>query len=199
MTVRRSPRLALTTLLTLTVAFAAAGCAPTPSGTPADPGAQPSAPAGPTEPGSTPTPTVTVPAVDPADVTCENLIGADLVEELTDQGWTPREDPFIIGDLELADGTSCTWGDFEQATGDDLLLFGWSPITADEASSVQAALESEGWLREEGTEGVYLTEDPSQAIAVDEDGYGMTYLFGDGWVTVSDTKQGLILIERPGA
>jgi hypothetical protein len=31
-------------------------------------------------------------------------------------------------------------------------------------------------------------------MGTDEDGYGMTYLFGDGWVTLSDTKQGLLLV-----
>ena len=47
------------------------------------------------------------------------------------------------------------------------------------------------------TAGVYVTESPSTVIAPDENGYGITYLFADGQVTVADTKQGLLLIEWP--
>lgn len=199
MIARRPRRLVLTAALTVGIALVASSCATTPAPQPTAPEGGSTETVAPVDPSATPDPSDTAGAVDPASVTCENLIGADLVEELTEQGWTPREDPFLIGDLELADGTACTWGDFEETTGDDLLLFGWSPITADDATAAQAALEAEGWIAEDGSDGVYVTEDPSQAIAVDEEGYGMTYLFGDGWVTVSDTKQGLVLIERPGA
>ena len=38
---------------------------------------------------------------------------------------------------------------------------------------------------------------PGTAIATDDEGYGMTYLFTPGQVTVADTKQGLLLIEWP--
>lgn len=199
MTVRLPHRLALAAALSVGIALTAAGCASSPEPAPTTPGAGSTETIAPVDPSATPGPDETGSAVDPATVTCENLIGADLVEELTGQGWTPREDPFVIGDLALPDGTACTWGDFDEMTGDDLLLFGWSPITADDAAVAQSTLEAEGWIREDGEDGVYITEDPSQAIAVDEQGYGMTYLFGDGWVTVSDTKQGLVLIERPGS
>ena len=36
-------------------------------------------------------------------------------------------------------------------------------------------------------------------MTTDAEGYGITYLFGDGWVTFSDTRQGLLLIQRPGS
>lgn len=198
MTARRPRRLALAAVLTAGIALTASACASTPAPAPTGSGGSTETVA-PVDPSATPAPSETGSAVDPAAVTCENLIGPDLVEELTEQGWTPREDPFVIGDLVLPEGTACTWGDFEEMTGDDLLLFGWSPITAEDAAAAQAGLEAEGWIAEDGADGVYVTEDPSQAIAVDDEGYGMTYLFGDGWVTVSDTKQGLVLIERPGA
>lgn len=184
--------------LGLSVALLSA-CAPSPAPAPTTPTSGSTETIAPSGPASTPQPEETGGgAVAPEDVTCENLIGADLVTELSDQGWTARVDPFFIGDLELADGISCTWGDFEASAGDDLLLFAWSAISADDAASAQAALSAEGWITEESSAGVYVTEDPAQAIAVDADGYGMTYLFGDGWVTLSDTKQGLVLIERPG-
>jgi hypothetical protein len=31
----------------------------------------------------------------------------------------------------------------------------------------------------------------------DDEGYGMTYLFSHGWVKVSSTKQGILLIADP--
>lgn len=182
----------LTALLAVTTACAATPTLPTNT-----PGGEQPAP-GPSQPSESPGPEQTVGPVNPEDVECETLLDADLVNDLTSRGWTPREDPFFLGDVELADGISCTWGDFTAETGDNLLLFAWSPITPEESSAAVATLESEGWIVEEGADGLYVTEDPAQAIAVDDDGYGMTYLFGDGWVTLSDTKQGLVLIQRPG-
>ena len=55
----------------------------------------------------------------------------------------------------------------------------------------QQTLVDQGWVRESRRDGVYITESPETAIAKDDQGYGMTYLFGDGWVTIADTKQGL--------
>lgn len=195
MTARRPRRILGAALLTAFVAVVTA-CAPTTSGPPpATPGSQPTGAVEPTTP--SPGPEETVGAVDPQDVTCEMLLEPELVEDLTSRDWTPREDPFYIGDLQLLDGTACTWGDFTAESGDNLLLFAWSPITAEERTTAIAALQAEGWTAEEGSEGMYVTEDPAEAIAVDDEGYGMTYLFGDGWVTLSDTKQGLVLIQRP--
>ena len=131
----------------------------------------------------------------PEDVTCENMLSAETVDTFESTGWTVREDPFVILDLELPDGTACTWGAFGSPTNDDLVLFGWSPITAADATATQAALEAEGWLREDVSGGVMITEDPTLALRLDDEGYGMTYLFGDGWVEVSDTRQGLDLID----
>jgi hypothetical protein len=73
-------------------------------------------------------------------------------------------------------------------------IFGWAPIDEDAAIESEESLVDEGWVREDSEEGVYITENPETTITADEDGYGMTYLFGDGWVKVADTKQGLLLI-----
>ena len=62
-----------------------------------------------------------------------------------------------------------------------------------------AADASGTWLREDGNHGTYITEDPAYAIGIDDAGYGMTYHFGDGWVSVSETKQNLQLINAPRA
>ena len=62
-----------------------------------------------------------------------------------------------------------------------------------------AAVEAElaGWIADQASGNSFITEDPMQALSVDDDGYGMTYQFGDGWVTVADVKQSLLLIQRP--
>ncbi|MFS0867213.1 hypothetical protein AB3M83_07745 [Microbacterium sp. 179-B 1A2 NHS] len=136
-----------------------------------------------------------VDTIDPADVTCENMLGEATVDEFETSDWSVREDPFVILDLELPDGIACTWGDFSSPTSDDLVLFGWSPISADDASGIQDALIAESWIREKDGDGVLITEAPALALRLDAEGYGMTYRFGDGWVMVSDTKQGLDLID----
>ncbi len=195
MPARSRPLIFAALVATALVLFA---CTSTPEPAPTTPQPGSTATVAPIDPSASPDPEQSEPVTAPADVTCESLLGEDLVTELTDQGWTAREDPFFIGDVELADGISCTWGDFEASAGDDLLLFAWSPISTEQATAARAGLTSEGWLTEEGPSGTYVTEDPSMAIAVDAEGYGMTYLFGDGWVTLSDTKQGLVLIQLPG-
>lgn len=157
------------------------------------PGAQPTAVATAPAPGAEPSPSglPTATPVDPADLTCENLIAEDALAGFEAEGWTAEEGEFAINDLVL-DGISCTWAQSGDTT-DNLVVFGWAPITADEAQEAQAQLESVGWSAEATADGVYLSE----ADAQNPDAGGMTYLFGDGWVTVSDTKQGLLLIEQP--
>lgn len=170
---------------TLIVVGCAAEPAPAPTGTTT---AQPAVPA---ETKPTPTPSS---SGAPEKPTCETLAEAEVIEDFAAKGWTAREEPFVIDDLELKDGLSCTWG-----TGGNLLTFAWAPITDAQATKAQRALESDGWLREKSGSQIYVTEDPETAMTTDADGYGLTYLFGDGWVTFSDTRQGLLLIQRPGS
>lgn len=147
-----------------------------------------------------PTPTVTAPPIetpDPAavtDPTCDTIVSAGTVKALTDEGWTFQEQPFVIGDVTLEQGLLCFWADYTVAS-DHGQLYGWSEISPEDATSAQTSLLSEGWTREDGPDGIYITENPQYAMGTDEDGYGMTYLFGDGWVKFADTRQGLILIE----
>jgi hypothetical protein len=47
---------------------------------------------------------------------------------------------------------------------------------------------------EEVPEGLIVTESADTTVATDDQGYGLTYLFGDGWVKHADTKQGLLLV-----
>ncbi|WP_298942129.1 nitrate ABC transporter substrate-binding protein [uncultured Microbacterium sp.] len=145
--------------------------------------------------GAEPTPTSTATA-GAADATCESLVAGELLTDLTAQGWTYREETFTVGDIPLDEGVQCMWADFTAANSISLLV-GWSPIADADAERAQELLVAQGWSVEETASGAYVTEDPSRSLTVDENGYGMTYEFGEGWVTVSDTKQNLLLIERP--
>jgi hypothetical protein len=142
------------------------------------------------------TPDPTPSATAAGEATCESILPDETVADFKEIGWTAQENPFYAGAVELADGLQCTWGDYSVAT-DHVQIFGWARATDAEAATAQEELLSSGWTREDSADGIYITESPETAIATDEDGYGITYLFGDGWVTIADTKQGLLLIERP--
>lgn len=179
--------LALTALLVTACAASPEPAAPEPTSN----AQTPSAPA--PEPDDTPEP-------EPASTdepTCETLIGSDVIADFESLGWSSRAEPFYIGSLEVTDGLHCVWADFEGPAGDHGQMFGWARIPASDASEAQDELVEQGWIREDAPEGVYITESPDTTITVDDEGYGMTYLFGDGWVMLADTKQGLLLIERP--
>ena len=150
------------------------------------------------------TPTAPAPSVEPtgaaaatADPTCETIIADATVADFESIGWTARADPFYIGETELPEGLQCVWADFEGPAGDHIQLFGWAPIKDEDAAKAEDDLVAQGWMRESDDQGVYITESPETTIATDDQGYGLTYLFGDGWVKVADTKQGLLLIEWP--
>ncbi|WP_149085123.1 MULTISPECIES: hypothetical protein [Microbacterium] len=140
--------------------------------------------------------TATTPAPGSDELTCESLVSHGTVAALTDAGWTAEPREFIVGGVELPQGLLCFWADFT-VPSDHGQMYGWSPLSATDAERAQESLVAEGWRSEKGPEGVYVTEDPQYAMSTDEDGYGMTYLFGDGWVKVADTKQGLLLVEGP--
>lgn len=139
--------------------------------------------------GQTPTPTAGEP------LTCENMISEATVEALTEQGWTFKEQELQIGETPVEGGLLCSWADYTTAS-DHGQMYGWGPISEQLARTAESGLERDGWLRSSADGRTYLTEDPAYAIAKDDDGFGMTYEFGDGWVKFADTKQGLLLIER---
>jgi len=153
----------------------------------------------------TPTPTTApepsaTPETDPAsaeDPTCTTIIGDSVVADFESLGWTSQASPLYIGSTEIEDGLQCMWADFEGPAGDHGQMFGWAALADEDATDLQAELEAQGWVREEDSAGVYITESADTAIATDDEGYGMTYLFTPGQVKVADTKQGLLLIEWP--
>lgn len=190
----RTARVSAVLALVLTAALVA-GCAPA-----SDDEAAQTPPAV-----STPDPSATDDVAEPIEEpetpvyeapTCETMISQDVVADFADAGWSPKEGPFYLGNIEVEGGIQCAWSDYEGQSG-DLQLFGWAPIDEESATEAQDALTTEGWVLEEEADGVYLTENPSTAFAVDEDGYGMTYFFGAGWVSLAGTKQGLLLIDWP--
>lgn len=182
-------------LAAVVVAVAAASvlvaCAPaTPSSSPTGaPGA-----------GSTAAPTAKTPSSKPTAAgtpTCEGIIPSTTVDAFKKVGWSSQQEPFQIVDQQLSGGIECRWADFSVAS-DNLQIFGWAPITKTQAQSARDALVASGWHVLDGTtDGVYITEDKSTAVSTDDQGYGMTYLFGNGWVKVADTKQGLLLVDWP--
>lgn len=178
-------------LLLLVVTLAA--CAP-PDASPLTP--QPTATAADAAPSvapvSTPSPTDAG-----SQMSCESMISPGTVEALTGAGWTAQPTPFVIGEVELTEGLLCLWADYSVGS-DHGQLYGWSEISADDAAKAQADLIAAGWTREDGPEGVHITEDPRYSMGTDGEGYGITYLFGDGWVKMADTKQSLLLIEGVG-
>lgn len=176
--------------LTLAVVLAACAGAPDAAATPASPSPAPSAEAS-TEPSPTPPPAT------PTAPTCDTIVSAGTVKLLTDAGWTFQEKEFVVGGVPLPDGLLCFWADYTVAS-DHGQLYGWSPISAEDATEAQSSLLAAGWTREDGDDGIYITENPQYSMGTDTEGYGMTYLFGDGWVKFADTRQSLILIEWAG-
>jgi hypothetical protein len=137
------------------------------------------------------------PSATPTEFTCESMISAGTVAALTEAGWTAKPKEFVAGGVELTEGLLCFWADYSVAS-DHGQLYGWAALGGEAAAEAQAGLLAEGWKREDGPDGTYITEDPRYSMGTDEEGYGMTYLFGDGWVRFADTRQGLILIEWAG-
>jgi hypothetical protein len=131
-----------------------------------------------------------------AEPTCETIIEPSTVSALTDRDWTYEKREFRFGADVIEGGLECVWGDFTIAS-DQAQVFGWAPLDASAASAAQQKLISEGWVQADADGHVYITENPEFAIAADDDGYGMTYEFGDGWTTLADTRQNLSLISFP--
>lgn len=184
----------LTALSALTLGLALTACTADPAPAPKTPAPTPSATATPTE--SPEVVETEAPEEPVAARTCENLITPSTVEIFESHDWTFQEREFRISGQIIEGGLECIWGDYSVAS-DHVQVFGWAPIDASASSTMQQKLISEGWARVDEGDRHYVTEDPSSSIAVDEEGYGMTYEFGDGWVTLADTKQGLVLITQP--
>jgi hypothetical protein len=189
----RTPAIGVVLLLSATLALA--GCASS-----ATPSAAPTADATVTVPA--PTETVsgseapTGPDAPSGEPTCDGIIPSTTVEAFTKEDWTFREDPFYVGNINLAGGIQCTWGNASVAS-DQVQVFGWAPMTDAQRGEVEKELVDSGWKKftEDGVE--YITATDDMIMNPDDDGYGMTYRFGKGQITFADTKQGLLLVEWP--
>lgn len=180
---------------TVAVALVLTGCASEPEST--------------VDPTPSPDPTETSSAADPAaeetpepadeetaEPTCETIISSSTVAALTELGWTYQEHEFRFGSTVVEGGIECIWGDYT-VPSDHVQIFGWAPLDADASAQAQSDLIAAGWLRADADGRTYITEDPAFAMSTDEDGFGLTYEFGDGWVRLADAKQSLILIDWP--
>lgn len=189
-----TPRSVFTALGVAVLAVVLSACAgpatSAPPSSPASASAEPEAP-------STSSPAPAVEQTPRAELSCETMISPGTVDALTAAGWTAQPKEFVAGGVNLTDGLLCFWADYSVAS-DHGQLYGWAPISDADAAKAQAGLLAEGWRREEAPEGVYITEDPQFSMGTDEDGYGMTYLFGDGWVKFADTRQSVVLVDVAG-
>lgn len=149
-------------------------------------------------PSPTPTPT---PTSTPLALTCESIVTADTVSGLSSEGYTGLkwgDGPWTIGDQPFADGLACIWSQDHSVGTDNFLWFGWSPADDASRSAAIASLTADGsFVAEETAEGTYVTIDQAQAVTVDENGYGTTYLFSDGWVIGAFTRAGLQAVQVP--
>lgn len=136
------------------------------------------------------------PASETPDPTCENIIPQATADDFRSIGWASQEEPFRIGATALEDGIQCKWGD-QKIASDRVQIFGWAPIDEATAKTAQDELIRSGWKREVEGDDVYVTENPEWLGGRGVDGYGLTYLFGDGWVKLADTRQSLILVDTP--
>lgn len=187
-------RISSTALAAVMIALTLSACsaAAEPETTPTPKPTETAAPS--PEPTSTPTATPEPEETAGAAPTCETIIAPSTVAALSEHGWTHQEKEFRLGADVIEGGIQCVWGDFTVAS-DHVQVFGWAPIDQPASSAAQQKLFAEGWQRADSDGHVYITENPDFAIAVDEDGFGMTYEFGDGWVKVADTRRSLILVE----
>jgi hypothetical protein len=130
----------------------------------------------------------------PVALTCENMIPAATVKAFSAASWTPEPGPLYVGDINVTAGLQCTWGGKSSERAE---VFGRGPIDAATARAAEKQLTDQGWRRIDAPEGVYITASKDMILNPDDEGYGMTYLFSKGWVKVSSTKQGILLIADP--
>lgn len=146
----------------------------------------------------TPTPSAVAGDLPATDPTCDTIISQTTVDQFANLSVTFEQEEMRIAGEPVEGGIQCMWANFDGPATDHVIIFGWAPISEKDAIVAEDALETEGWIREETEEGTYLSENPDIVLSPDDEGFGMTYLFGDGWVTLADTKQGLLLVDWPG-
>lgn len=193
---RRAPHAAAITALAVATALALAGCSA--SGPPETAPSVAATASGPAVDGSAPTDSPEPedePSIAP---TCENIIPKTLVDNFTSVGWTSQEDQLRVGATPLDGGIQCKWGD-QSIASDRVQIFGWAPIDDSTAAQAVSDLTAAGWKVEKDSDGTYVTENPDWLNGRGVDGYGLTYLFGDGFVKFADTRQSLLLVESPRA
>lgn len=156
------------------IALVTTGCAPEPELEPA-----PRPTTDQAQPSETPTPTPTLFEAD-----CMNIVDEETTSTLEAEGFVLVEgyESKLRGEERVEarffdyGGVDCLWG--VAAGGDSLAVFGYSEITAANATETQAWLDANGYLRTEEGDDVVYNLDP----ALDVMGHGDVFLFdGDAW------------------
>lgn len=197
--------------LALSAALILAGCSGSDANTAPAETAAPAASAAPTaEPAAPPAAEATPEPTAAEKLTCAQMIPESVATALTAQGWTATESAMYAGSSPILDSLVCTWAPAGSFAGQ---MYGVGRVTDAEANQLRSDLNIQGWVTEESSEGVYYSAPvaptpvapsatpgatsapvpnaPSANMA------GFTYLFGDGWVKYSDTRDGLLLIVTP--
>lgn len=162
------------------IALMATGCTPDTELEPA-----PLATTGNAAPNETPEPAPEpTPEPTPYVPTCMNIVAEETTATLEADGFVLidgyesklRGEDRIEARFFDYGGVDCMWG--IAAGGDSLAAFGYSEITAADASDAQAWLEANGYLRTENGDDVIYSLDP----AVDVMGHGDVFVFdGTAW------------------
>lgn len=178
-----SSRLARAFATLAVVSLAVVGCAATPE-------LEPEQPAAPevTQPAETPTPTPT-----PFVPDCHNIITDQAEETLEAEGFILIEEHESKVRVEQRvetrffdnGGVDCLWG--IAGGGDSLVVFGYSEITAAEATEAQAQLESQGYVRSEEAGDVVLSIDPQSDVM----GVGDVFVFSANEWFHSTTREAI--------
>lgn len=88
------------------------------------------------------------------------------------------------------------WGNYDGPGSDNVMIYGWAPMTPEQAEDARNALVSLGWEEDHGAMVVYVTL--PNPLTVDSDGYGDTYGFYDGYVVYGITRSAMWSVIVPG-
>ncbi len=193
---RRAPHAAAITALAVVTALALAGCSA--SGAPETAPSVAATASGPAVDGSAPTDSPEPedePSIAP---TCENIIRS-LWSTTSRASGGHRRRISSASARRRSTAASSASGATRAIASDRVQIFGWAPIDDSTAAQAVSDLTAAGWKVEKDSDGTYVTENPDWLNGRGVDGYGLTYLFGDGFVKFADTRQSLLLVDSPRA
>ena len=131
--------------------------------------------------------------VDPnAEPTCATIIPETLVADFEEYGLEAISEPFAFDDpatTSVEGGITCKWGNPDVPTDHGVQIYGWAPLDDAAREKWTAFLTEQGWTPSEENGMQYFGDPFAEG--------GMTYAFGDGYVILADTRDGLALVAFP--